>query len=62
MNGQLKVSHAAGARFECGLRAFFEYRDFGTSETTGGRVQAHVVRAVPGSFSGKPHLPQPRPL
>ena len=56
MNGQLKVSHATDARFERGLRAFFEYRDLGISEATGGKVQAHVIRAVPDSFSGRPHL------
>lgn len=34
-----------------GLRAFFEYRDLGIREATGGRVGAHVIRARPG---GKP--------
>lgn len=42
------VCHAAGARFEQGLRAAFEYRDLGIREATGGRVAAHVIRAVPG--------------
>lgn len=51
------VSHAAGAQFERGLRAFFEYRDLGLRTATGGRVDAHVIRAVPGApFEGKPHL------
>ena len=51
------VSHAADARFERGLRPFFEYRDLGIRGATGGRVDAHVIRAVPGApFEGKPHL------
>ena len=50
------VSHAGDAVFERGLRAFFEYRDLGILAATGGRVQAHVIRAVPGAgFSGQPH-------
>lgn len=47
------VRHAADARFEPGLRADFEYRDLGIRGATGGRVGAHVIRAVPG----KPVLP-----
>jgi mannose-6-phosphate isomerase-like protein (cupin superfamily) len=51
------VSHAREARFERGLRSFFEYRDLGIKSCTGGRVEAHVIRAVPGTpFSGQPHL------
>jgi mannose-6-phosphate isomerase-like protein (cupin superfamily) len=42
------VRHASDARFERGLRAAFEYRDLGVSEATGGRVTAHVIRALPG--------------
>jgi quercetin dioxygenase-like cupin family protein len=50
------VSHARDARFERGLRAFFEYRDLGIKQATAGRVVAHVIRAVPGAaFAGKPH-------
>jgi quercetin dioxygenase-like cupin family protein len=51
------VSHAGDARFERGLRAFFEYRDLGIKDATEGRVEAHVIRAAPGgAFSGRPHL------
>lgn len=51
------VTHASDASFERGLRAFFEYRDLGINRATGGKVVAHVIRAVPGAgFSGKPHL------
>jgi len=51
------VSHARDARFERGLRSFFEYRDLGIKSSTNGRVEAHVIRAVPGaSFAGPPHL------
>jgi len=51
------VSHAREAHFERGLRSFFEYRDLGIKSCTDGRVEAHVIRAVPGApFSGRPHL------
>jgi mannose-6-phosphate isomerase-like protein (cupin superfamily) len=42
------VSHAYDAHFERGLRAAFEYRDLGVRDATGGRVDAHVIRALPG--------------
>jgi quercetin dioxygenase-like cupin family protein len=51
------VTHAQDAVFERGLRSFFEYRDLGIRQATGGRVVAHVIRAAAGSeFSGQPHL------
>ena len=51
------VSHARDAVFDQGLRAFFAYRDLGMRQATGGRVVAHVVRAVPGGdFSSQLHL------
>ena len=51
------VTHARDARFERGLRAFFEYRDLGIREATDGRVVAHVIRGAAGAdFSGQPHL------
>jgi len=34
-----------------GLRAFFEYRDLGIKDATGGRVGAQVIRARPGGQS-----------
>ena len=43
------VSHAADATFTAGLRAFFAYRDLGIRHVTGGKVGAHVIRAVPGA-------------
>jgi quercetin dioxygenase-like cupin family protein len=50
------VTHARDARFEAGLRAFFEYRDLGIKQATDGRVVAHVIRAVPGApFHGAAH-------
>src|SRR3546814_8497756 len=46
------VSHADGGAFaRDGLRAFFEYRDLGVAQATGGRFGAHVIRAVPGKES-----------
>jgi quercetin dioxygenase-like cupin family protein len=43
------VSHARDAAFTTGLRAFFAYRDLGIRHVTGGKVGAHVIRAVPGT-------------
>lgn len=46
------VSHARDASFRAeGLRGFFEYRDLGIREATGGRVNAHVIRARSGDPS-----------
>ena len=51
------VTHAKEAAFERGLRAFFEYRDLGIAQATGGQVVAHVIRAAAGAeFSSQPHL------
>ncbi len=51
------ATHAQDARFERGLRSFFEYRDLGVKAATSGRVAAHVIRAAAGTeFSGLPHL------
>jgi quercetin dioxygenase-like cupin family protein len=50
------VSHARDARFERGLRSFFEYRDLGIKGATAGKVVAHVIRAAAGAdFSSQPH-------
>ena len=50
------ATHARDARFERGLRSFFEYRDLGIQAVTQGRVDAHVIRAAAGSaFSSQPH-------
>jgi quercetin dioxygenase-like cupin family protein len=51
------ASHAGEAKFERGLRSFYEYRDLGIKEATGGRVDAHVIRAAAGKeFSSQPHI------
>jgi len=51
------ASHARDAKFERGLRSFFEYRDLGIKEATAGRVDAHVIRAAAGTeFSSQPHI------
>ena len=51
------ATHAREAKFERGLRSFFEYRDLGIRRATEGRVVAHVIRAAAGEeFSGQPHL------
>ena len=44
------VRHQADSPFVAeGLRAFFEYRDLGIKEATGGRFGAHLIRARPGT-------------
>lgn len=51
------VSHAGNALFQRGLRSFFEYRDLGIQQATGGRVNAHVIRAAAGTdFSSQAHF------
>jgi quercetin dioxygenase-like cupin family protein len=46
---RFSVSHAADSGFhDDGLRPFFQYRDLGIRDATGGRVVAHVIRAKPG--------------
>ncbi|MDH3666912.1 MAG: cupin domain-containing protein [Paracoccaceae bacterium] len=46
------IAHADEGKFEGqGLRAFFEYRQLGIREATGGKYGAHVIRAVPGRHS-----------
>lgn len=52
------VSHLRNSTFTAdGLRPFFTYRDLGIRAATEDKVDAHVIRAVPGApFVGKPHL------
>jgi len=45
---KFSASHAQDAKWDRGLRAFFEYRDLGIKDATSGRVIAHVIRAIPG--------------
>ncbi len=50
---EFSVSHLDTREFESdGLRSFFEYRELGVKEATGGRVGAHVIRAKPGRHGG----------
>ena len=52
------ASHAEGAMFARGLRSFFEYRDLGIKQATGGQVDAHVIRAAARAAStSQPHRP-----
>jgi quercetin dioxygenase-like cupin family protein len=47
--GKFSVSHQKSGEFRAdGLRAFFEYRDLGVRDATGGDVVAHVIRARSG--------------
>jgi len=51
-NQAFTIAHADDGRFAGeGLRAFFEYRQLGIAEATGGKFGAHVIRAVPGEES-----------
>jgi mannose-6-phosphate isomerase-like protein (cupin superfamily) len=45
---QTTVVHAKDSDFDQGLRAFFAYRDIGVKSASGGKIGAHVIRAVPG--------------
>lgn len=52
----LVYTHTRDAKFERGLRSFFEYRDLGINAATKGAVAAHVIRGVPGMHAeGVPH-------
>uniref|UniRef100_UPI0000ECF41C Hypothetical protein n=1 Tax=Paraburkholderia xenovorans (strain LB400) TaxID=266265 RepID=UPI0000ECF41C len=50
MKLQTTIQHEPkdGSGFDRGLREFFEYRDTGVNEATGGMFGAHVIRAIPG--------------
>ena len=51
------ISHLKNATFDQGLREFFEYRDLGVAQATGGAYCVHVIRALSGhEASGVPHL------
>ncbi len=42
--GKFHVSHEREDAYVGGLRDYFEYRDLGMVEATGGRLRAHVIR------------------
>jgi quercetin dioxygenase-like cupin family protein len=42
--GKFHVTHERDSEFETGLREYFDYRDLGMVEATGGKVRAHVIR------------------
>lgn len=42
--GRLHVQHARDAEWKTGFRGFFDYRDLGMVEKTGGKLRAHVHR------------------
>ena len=55
------ASHARDAKFERGLRSFYEYRDLGIQAATKGRVDAHVIRAAAGMVRCGPIITAGRP-
>jgi len=46
------VHHAKDARWEQGLRDYFQYRDLELSEATNGQFHAQVIRATRGLSGG----------
>lgn len=50
------ASHARDAKFERGLRSYYEYRDLGIKAATEGKVEAHIIRASGKEFSTQPHI------
>jgi mannose-6-phosphate isomerase-like protein (cupin superfamily) len=51
------ASHAKDAKFERGLRSFYEYRDLGIKGATACRVDAQVIRSAAGTeFSRQSHI------
>jgi quercetin dioxygenase-like cupin family protein len=49
---KFSVQHARDGKFRGdGLRGFFDYRDLGIKEATGGKAMAHVIRARPGGHA-----------
>jgi quercetin dioxygenase-like cupin family protein len=49
------VSHAKGAKFHTGLRAYMAYRDLGIAKATEGRIVAHVIKAATPLKESVPH-------
>ena len=49
------VTHAKGAQFDTGLRAYMAYRDLGIKKATEGRIVAHVIRAATPLHKSIPH-------
>jgi quercetin dioxygenase-like cupin family protein len=53
--GSFHVTHLKDGVFERGLRSYFEYRDLGMAQATGGKVLAQVIRATGPSERGDLH-------
>ncbi len=54
--GKYHVTHERDSEFETGLRDYFDYRDLGMAEKTGGKLRAHVIRpSGPFEKSGDLH-------
>jgi len=50
---RFSVSHLRDAQFKAdGLRQYFEYRDLGIRDSTGGKAVMHVIRARGGHQAG----------
>ncbi len=44
--GQFHLAHERDAAWDRGLRDYFEYRDLGMADATGGKLRAHVIRTT----------------
>ena len=42
--GQFHLTHEHDTAWDRGLRDYFEYRDLGMADATGGKLRAHVIR------------------
>lgn len=51
MTAPVTISHLSPDAFEAGLRPFFDYRQLGIEAATGGKIGAHVIRAVAGKHA-----------
>ncbi len=50
------MTHESDSEFVTGLRDYFDYRDLGMAEATGGKLRAHVIRpSGPFEKSGDLH-------
>ena len=52
---KFSASYAEDAKWDPGLRDFFEYRDLGVKAATGGEFKAHILRVKDGADPGDLH-------
>jgi len=52
---RFSASYVKDAKWDPGLRDFFEYRDLGVTAATGGEFKAHILRVKDGGDPGDLH-------